>query len=92
MPREASKLGHRGIGFVTFASPDAVEKLMAQRHTLKGQELAVDRATPKDKVNYSQWVLYLAPPLLAQRGTSGLDMSSRAVTGCTCLYYVMHCR
>lgn len=50
MPREASKLGHRGIGFVTFASPDAVEKLMASRHTLKGQELAVDRATPKEKV------------------------------------------
>eukprot|EP00884_Botryococcus_braunii_P011478 jgi/Botrbrau1/20330/Bobra.0006s0011.2 len=49
MPREASKLGHRGIGFVTFASPDAVEKLMASRHTLKGQELAVDRATPKEK-------------------------------------------
>lgn len=49
MPREASKLGHRGIGFVTFASPDAVEKLMATRHTLKGQELAVDRATPKEK-------------------------------------------
>jgi hypothetical protein len=25
MPKDASKLGHRGIGFVTFASPDAVE-------------------------------------------------------------------
>jgi RNA-binding protein Musashi len=50
MPREASKLGHRGIGFVTFASPDAVEKLMGTRHTLKGQDLAVDRATPKEKV------------------------------------------
>lgn len=27
MPKDASKLGHRGIGFVTFASPDSVEKV-----------------------------------------------------------------
>lgn len=26
MPKDASKVGHRGIGFVTFASPDSVEK------------------------------------------------------------------
>jgi hypothetical protein len=28
MPKDASKLGHRGIGFVTFASPDSVEKVL----------------------------------------------------------------
>lgn len=27
MPKDASKNGHRGIGFVTFASPDSVEKV-----------------------------------------------------------------
>ena len=27
MPKDASKLGHRGIGFVTFASPDTVEQV-----------------------------------------------------------------
>mmetsp|Transcript_5980 Transcript_5980/g.17107 ORF Transcript_5980/g.17107 Transcript_5980/m.17107 type:complete len:738 (-) Transcript_5980:1411-3624(-) len=50
MPKDASKLGHRGIGFVTFASPDTVEQVVAAApHILLGQELAIDRATPKDR-------------------------------------------
>ena len=38
------------IGFVTFASSDSVEAVMSTPHSLNGQELAIDRATPKDKV------------------------------------------
>lgn len=50
MPKDASKLGHRGIGFVTFASPDSVEAVIsAAPHVLHGQELAIDQATPKDR-------------------------------------------
>ena len=49
MPKDSSKLGHRGIGFVTYASPDSVEKVMLLKHTLGGNELAVDRANPKEK-------------------------------------------
>ena len=53
MPKDASKQSHRGIGFVTFASSDSVEAVMSTPHSLNGQELAIDRATPKDKVSSS---------------------------------------
>lgn len=49
MPKDAFKQGHRGIGFVTYASVEPVEHVMASTHTLNGQELAIDRATPKEK-------------------------------------------
>ena len=54
MPKDAFKQGHRGIGFVTYASVEPVEQVMGSTHTLNGQELAIDRATPKDKSNGSQ--------------------------------------
>ena len=47
MPKDVSKAGHRGIGFVTFAAADALERVMATTHSLHGTELAVDRAEPK---------------------------------------------
>ncbi|KAJ9514248.1 hypothetical protein QJQ45_012247 [Haematococcus lacustris] len=49
MPKDHSKQGYRGIGFVTFASPESVEKIMAAKHWMNGQEVAIDRATPKDE-------------------------------------------
>lgn len=49
MPKDAFKQGHRGIGFVTYASAEPVEHVMATTHNLNGQELAIDRATPKEK-------------------------------------------
>lgn len=49
MPKDHSKQGYRGIGFVTFASPDSVEKVMASKHWLNGHEIAIDRATPKEE-------------------------------------------
>ena len=49
MPKDAFKQGHRGIGFVTYACVEPVEHVMASTHTLNGQELAIDRATPKEK-------------------------------------------
>jgi hypothetical protein len=39
----------RGIGFVTYASADSVEKIMATKHWLNGHEIAIDRATPKEE-------------------------------------------
>lgn len=50
MPKDVSKAGHRGIGFVTFSASDALERVMATTHTLHGTELAVDRAEPKASV------------------------------------------
>lgn len=47
MPKDHSKQSYRGIGFVTFASPDSVERVMASKHVLHGAEVAIDRATPK---------------------------------------------
>ena len=52
MPKDASKAGHRGIGFVTVGSPEALEKAVSTTHTLHGQELAVDRAEPKLAVRH----------------------------------------
>lgn len=49
MPRDHSKQGYRGIGFVTFSSPESVEKVMANKHFLNGHEIAIDRATPKEE-------------------------------------------
>ena len=37
--------------FVTFSSPESVERVTAVAHTLHGQELAIDKATPKDRGN-----------------------------------------
>lgn len=47
MPKDHSKQAYRGIGFVTFATPDAVERIMSTKHWLNGHEIAIDRATPK---------------------------------------------
>lgn len=71
MPKDASKLGHRGIGFVTFASPDSVEKVMATSHVLAGQELAIDRATPKDR----------SPPAGTGMGTGAGSRSGTGLSG-----------
>ena len=49
MPKDPSKQGHRGIGFVTYANTDAVERVMSRTHVLNGNEVAIDRATPKER-------------------------------------------
>ncbi|RMZ52765.1 hypothetical protein APUTEX25_000884, partial [Auxenochlorella protothecoides] len=49
MPKDPSKAGHRGIGFVTYAGAEAVDRVMARSHVLGGNEVAIDRATPKDR-------------------------------------------
>lgn len=36
MPRDHSRQMYRGIGFVTFASPESVEKVMACKHWCAG--------------------------------------------------------
>ncbi|XP_023007076.1 RNA-binding protein Musashi homolog 2-like isoform X2 [Cucurbita maxima] len=48
MPKDQGSKIHRGIGFITFASSDSVENLMAETHELEGSAVVVDRATPKD--------------------------------------------
>eukprot|EP00240_Pyramimonas_obovata_P016104 CAMPEP_0118934736 /NCGR_PEP_ID=MMETSP1169-20130426/14024_1 /TAXON_ID=36882 /ORGANISM="Pyramimonas obovata, Strain CCMP722" /LENGTH=272 /DNA_ID=CAMNT_0006877669 /DNA_START=122 /DNA_END=936 /DNA_ORIENTATION=- len=48
MPKDHVTREHRGIGFVTFGSPDAVDRVMADSHQLGGTTVAIDRATPKD--------------------------------------------
>ncbi|KAG8641232.1 RNA-binding protein Musashi homolog 1 isoform X2 [Manihot esculenta] len=48
MPKDHSSKTHRGIGFITFASADTVDSLMADTHELGGSTVVVDRATPKE--------------------------------------------
>ncbi|KAI5062313.1 hypothetical protein GOP47_0023275 [Adiantum capillus-veneris] len=53
MPKEAGAKSHRGIGFITFESSDAVNKIMAETHELGGSTVAVDEATPKEEAGRS---------------------------------------
>ena len=48
MPKDSLKQAHRGIGFVTYTSPDPVDVVLAMPHSLHGVELAVDMATAKE--------------------------------------------
>lgn len=48
MPKDPSTKGHRGIGFITFATADSVDDLMPETHELGGSTVVVDRATPKE--------------------------------------------
>ncbi|XP_021714316.1 heterogeneous nuclear ribonucleoprotein D-like [Chenopodium quinoa] len=48
MPKDPTTKGHRGIGFITFASSESVDSLMNDTHELGGSTVVVDRATPKD--------------------------------------------
>ena len=66
MPKDAFKQGHRGIGFVTYASVEPVEQVMASTHMLGSQELAIDRATPKEKPGQSQSQSSFRPSLQQQ--------------------------
>ncbi|KAK9865944.1 hypothetical protein WJX84_000445 [Apatococcus fuscideae] len=82
MPKDKDKTSTRGIGFVTFSSPDSVEQVTAVTHTLHGQELAIDKATPKDRGN-----TYLAAaaarnmPLAFLGGPYGASAASLAAMG-----------
>lgn len=74
MPKDPSKQGHRGIGFVTYATATAVERVMSQTHTLNGNEIAIDRATPKEKSSLllqSSGRLSMSQPNLQLLGGSG---------------------
>lgn len=48
MPKDSLKQAHRGIGFVTYTSPEPVDVVLAMPHSLHGVELAVDMATAKE--------------------------------------------
>ena len=48
MPKDPTTKGHRGIGFITFASAESVDNLMNDTHELGGSNVVVDRATPKE--------------------------------------------
>ncbi|KAI6700057.1 hypothetical protein NL676_014381 [Syzygium grande] len=49
MPKDYASKTHRGIGFITYASADSVDNLMAESHELGGSTVVVDRATPKEE-------------------------------------------
>lgn len=70
MPKDPSKQGHRGIGFVTYSSPESVELVMSQTHVLNGNEIAIDRATPKEKTTLLPGRLSMSQPNLQMAGAS----------------------
>lgn len=48
MPKDPSKVG-TAASAVTYAGAEAVDRVMARSHVLGGNEVAIDRATPKDR-------------------------------------------
>ena len=65
MPKDSNKLGHRGIGFVTYAHASSVERVMMCKHSLGGNELAIDRANPKDKATSGRMHTAMSQPNLS---------------------------
>ncbi|GBG92265.1 hypothetical protein CBR_g55034 [Chara braunii] len=54
MPKDHTSKQHRGIGFITFDNPEAVDKVMKEIHELGGQPVAIDRAQSKEE-SYGRW-------------------------------------
>lgn len=67
MPKDHNKQSFRGIGFVTFAMPESVEKILATKHWLNGQEVAIDRAMPKDEPTALKAIFTRVPAPSTQR-------------------------
>ncbi|ERM99709.1 ELAV-like protein 1 isoform X2 [Amborella trichopoda] len=50
LPKDAKKISHRGFGFVTFADEAAAARVTRTRHFIHGREIAIESATPSDRV------------------------------------------
>lgn len=50
MPRDHTKQGYRGIGFVTYDDAETVDRVIKQKHVVHGVEIAVDRAIIKGDI------------------------------------------
>eukprot|EP01025_Chloroclados_australasicus_P039245 TRINITY_DN4053_c0_g1_i2.p1 TRINITY_DN4053_c0_g1~~TRINITY_DN4053_c0_g1_i2.p1 ORF type:complete len:503 (+),score=66.84 TRINITY_DN4053_c0_g1_i2:216-1724(+) len=47
MPRDHTKQGFRGIGFVTYNDSETVDRVIRRKHIINGEEVKVDRAIIK---------------------------------------------
>ncbi|KAF3787590.1 putative RNA-binding protein [Nymphaea thermarum] len=50
LPKDPKKISHRGFGFVTFADEATAARVARVRHFLHGREIAVDSASPSDRL------------------------------------------
>lgn len=87
MPKDHSKQGFRGIGFVTFGSPDSVEKVMAVKHWMNGHEIAIDRATPKEEPSMLKNLFHRIPMTNGQRRSFDNGEMLRSVNS-VCRHYM----
>lgn len=51
LPNDAKKVSHRGFGFVTFADEASAGRVARLRHYLFGREIAVESASPTDRMH-----------------------------------------
>ncbi|XP_058090032.1 uncharacterized protein LOC131236694 isoform X2 [Magnolia sinica] len=51
LPKDAKKASHRGFGFVTFADEASAARVARLRHYLFGREIAVESASPTDRMH-----------------------------------------
>lgn len=50
LPKDAKKISHRGFGFVTFSDEASAARVARLRHYLFGREIAVESASPSDRM------------------------------------------
>ncbi|CAN6475468.1 unnamed protein product [Victoria cruziana] len=82
LPKDPKKISHRGFGFVTFADEATAARVARVRHFLHGREIAVDSASPSDRLpGGGQGVQEVSPAAAA--GVTGNDASILLSAGST---------
>jgi RNA recognition motif-containing protein len=62
MPRVPGRGGHKGICFVTYVNPKEGEQILASpTHVVAGEEVAVDRAVPREEKGAGKGSAFAAP-------------------------------
>ncbi|XP_010274986.1 PREDICTED: ELAV-like protein 1 isoform X2 [Nelumbo nucifera] len=51
LPKDAKRISHRGFAFVTFADEASATRVSRLRHFIHGREIAVDFASPTDRMH-----------------------------------------
>ncbi|KAL5993247.1 hypothetical protein ACLOJK_014170 [Asimina triloba] len=82
LPKDARKSSHRGFGFVTFVDEASAARVARLRHFLFGREIAVESASPTDRMLGSRQMPSNELSLLAGEKNLLSDVPSVATENC----------